>query len=195
MWNDFLTAWIIPGLGIAVLMFCLLSYFFPYGERFKDMVQKIDLQVVKLEVSVLTLFVLVGLAMTLSVFYKEKEDLKTLKEHVQKDENIIERLRDNDITVDALLEGVTSDSEMPKVGEVNCYFWTDNSKHNCTVSESSNALALALHFEQIDPAVTMESVAIEEKYDASSQRPHRGWSISYYRPFRPKVTLTAQTLK
>lgn len=184
----------IPGFGMSVLAFCVLSYLFPYGERFKDKVQRIDLHVVKLEVSVLTLFVLVGLAMTLSVFY-ERTDTKTLRDKVQAEESTIERLRDNNITVDAVLEGVTSDSEMPRVGDVNCYFWAANSKHNCIVSESPNGLALALHFEQIDPVITMESVVIEEKYDASNPKPHRSWSTVSYRPFRPRVMLGARPAK
>lgn len=49
-----------PLIGIGIILFCLLSFIFPFGRKFKNKVQKIKGFGVDIEVSVLTLFILIG---------------------------------------------------------------------------------------------------------------------------------------
>src|SRR5215831_4039192 len=55
---------ILPLVGLAIIVFCILSFFFPFGLRFKETKQTIHGFGVDLEISVLSLFLLIGTLMS-----------------------------------------------------------------------------------------------------------------------------------
>ena len=74
MMDTFVTSIILPILGILILIFCVLSFVFPYGAKFKDKKQTINAFGVKLEVSVLTLFILIGVCLSSFGLYTQIKD-------------------------------------------------------------------------------------------------------------------------
>src|SRR5260370_33460709 len=74
MTSSVISGIILPTFGVGIVLFCLLSFVFPYGERFKDKVQKIKALGVDLEVSVLALFILVGVVMAFVGVYLRVSD-------------------------------------------------------------------------------------------------------------------------
>lgn len=104
-------------IGIAVVLFCMLAYIFPYGERFRDKTQKIKGFGLDLEVSVLTVFILIGFVFTFSGILLQirgyDDQLKKLEEaRLERDARIahmqldIERLQKMEIHALVTLEGV-----------------------------------------------------------------------------------------
>ena len=59
-----LSDYIFPIVGIGIIFFWILAFFLPYGKRFNDKIQTIEGFGVNLKVSVLTLVLLVGLALS-----------------------------------------------------------------------------------------------------------------------------------
>lgn len=64
--NLLTSSYFLPLLGMGIVVFCVLSFFFPYGEKLKGKIQKIKGFGVDLEVSVLTLFIIIGVILSFS---------------------------------------------------------------------------------------------------------------------------------
>ena len=84
-WVSLLANLILPGLGIAIILFCIASFVFPFGQRFKEGKQVIRGFGLDLEISVLTLLLLIGFVMTFSGFYMylRNENADTLREEIR----------------------------------------------------------------------------------------------------------------
>ena len=61
-------------LGIGIIIFCILSFFFPYGEKFKGKIQKIKGLGIDLEISIFTLFIIIGVILLLLGVYLQVND-------------------------------------------------------------------------------------------------------------------------
>ena len=103
--------------GIGIVLFCISAYIFPYGNKFRDKVQTIKGFGVDLQVSVLTVFILMGFVLTFSAVFlqlkgyqdqlKKLEDERTQKsaaiEHMQKQ---LEQMRKLEVRALVTLEGL-----------------------------------------------------------------------------------------
>lgn len=64
----------LPLLGIGIIIFCVLSFVFPYGARFRDKVQKVSAFGLNMEISVITFFVLIGFACSFTGIFLKVRD-------------------------------------------------------------------------------------------------------------------------
>ena len=67
--DPLITNYVMPGIGCIIILVCLLSFFSSFGDKFKDKTQKIKGFGIDLEVSVLSLFILVGVALSFAGIY------------------------------------------------------------------------------------------------------------------------------
>lgn len=115
-----------PLIGIGIIIFCILSFIFPFGRRFKDKVQKIKGFGLDIEVSILTLIILIGFIFSFTGIYLNTRAYED--EIVNKDKQLsseraksirlleeIERLEKKDIS---WLLNLESDN-VPKMPELN----------------------------------------------------------------------------
>ena len=76
MTDSLMSGVILPLTGIGIIIFCILSFLLPYGEKFRDKTQKVKGFGLDLEVSVLTLLILIGVSMSLTGVYLQICDYK-----------------------------------------------------------------------------------------------------------------------
>jgi hypothetical protein len=77
---------ILPLVGLAIIVFCILSFFFPFGLRFKETTQTIHGFGVDLKISVLSLFLLIGTLMSCTGIFlyltNQKKDVEDLNKTI-----------------------------------------------------------------------------------------------------------------
>lgn len=119
------SSYFLPLLGIGIVVFCILSFFFPYGEKFKGKIQKIKGFGVDLEVSVLTLFIIIGVILSFSGVYLQIKDYEEQLYQVKKERDTVkERLEEAtrmEIKILVTLDGV-SENNMPKLEDLQCNY-------------------------------------------------------------------------
>ncbi len=71
------SAVILPILGIIIVIFCASSFIFPYGEKLRDRIQKINAFGVNLEISVITIFIIIGIVMAYTGIFLYVRDYET----------------------------------------------------------------------------------------------------------------------
>ena len=81
-WTVWVPSIVLPIIGIVIVLFCLGSFIFPYGEKFKSTNQVFKGYGLDLEISLLTVFVLLGVALSLTkvgiFLYTSARDVSTL---------------------------------------------------------------------------------------------------------------------
>ncbi len=124
---------IISIFGFGIIIFCILSFFFPYGEKFTGKIQKIKGFGIDLEISIFTLFILIGVILSSTgVYFKIKDydnRLNNAKIEVLNAENELAKCEKMDMRMVVSLEGVSA-TDMPKLEDVKCkYFLPGSDKY------------------------------------------------------------------
>lgn len=123
--NTLITNYILPLIGIVILFFCILSFIFPYGKKFKGKIQKINAFGVNIEVSVLTLFIIIGVCLSLLGLYIQIKDyegqLYNARIAKEKAERQLADAGKSEITLLVTLEDVEVGS-MPKLEDISCRY-------------------------------------------------------------------------
>lgn len=84
---------VIPFVGVVLILFCLLSYLFPFGERLRGKTQKVKGPFgIDLEVSPVALFFIVGGVLSLSSVYLHYHDAE--KRLSEKEQELVDLRRD-----------------------------------------------------------------------------------------------------
>lgn len=128
---------IIPILGFGIIIFCILSFFFPYGDKFKGKIQKIKGFGVDLQISIFTLFIIIGATLVLTGIYLYMEDYeKQLSEAENKVETAIIKEREArnelasagkiDLRIVVKLEGI-EENDMPDIKKVKFEYFVPGS--------------------------------------------------------------------
>ena len=150
-----LTDLVFPILGILIIILCVSSFFFPFGQRFKEGKQVIRGFGLDLEISVLTLLLLIGFVMTFTgVFlHFSGREVAELKQDKRQLEGKLEELRDRleragrfTVIADLILPENVNLSAL-QVGNLECRFILfDNSEHAVAVSRglAGNSLRVTL---------------------------------------------------
>jgi predicted membrane protein len=123
----------IPLLGFGIIIFCILSFFLPYGEKFKGKIQKIKGFGVNLEISIFTLFIIIGVILSLTGVYLQITDYEQQLNNSKKEEEAakiaLAQANKMEMRVVVSLEGV-SENDMPKLEDVKCkYFLPGSDRH------------------------------------------------------------------
>lgn len=104
---------IIPILGFGIIIFCILSFFFPYGDKFKGKIQKIKGFGVDLQISIFTLFIIIGATLVLTGIYLYMEDYeKQLSEAENKVETAINKEKE------AIIKEREARNELASAGKI-----------------------------------------------------------------------------
>lgn len=118
--------YILPLLGVAILLFCFGSFVLPYGERFKGKIQKVKAFGMDLEVSVITFFVIVGVILAFTGVYFHIQDYETRLVRAQKDRDTAKEAlvlaQTMEIKAVITLENVDEDN-MPQLKNLKCKFF------------------------------------------------------------------------
>jgi hypothetical protein len=123
---------VLPLLGMGIIIFCLLSFILPFGERFKGRTQKIKGFGLDMEISIRTLYVLIGLVLAFTGTYLHLKKLKVYDKNQSKYIESIEsenaRLKEelvksNKMAINMLvtLEGVGTD-HVPALEDLECHY-------------------------------------------------------------------------
>jgi hypothetical protein len=146
-------------LGILIVLFCILSFIFPYGSNFRDKTQKIQGFGINLEVSVLTLLLIIGFVL---IFFgggiwlqlrSVDEQLVTLKADKAAAEahanNLQERLQKAnamELVAFVKLDGV-DELNPPDANSIECLYETSTGKGgnaDVSVAPASGAFKIAI---------------------------------------------------
>jgi len=123
-------------LGILIILFCISSFILPYGRNFKDKTQRIQGFGLNLEVSVLTLFIIVGSVLVffgggiwyqLSSINNQLENLRTEKTKAEARaadlQDKLEKANSMEAVAFLKLEGV-DETNHPEQNDVECLYET-----------------------------------------------------------------------
>jgi len=195
---------ILACVGIVIILVCIGTYFFSYGERLKDKIQEIKAFGTDMKISVVTVFIFVGVALiipmvwtgfnnTIKALDNSRQSLLTEKEAIIKerdlfklkfDEAMAKRTRDQIYLLD--LEGI-SEREFPKKEDIQVVYIDENSTtapqiidHEITAGQHKK---VKVTFKNINDET--EYATIEVIYKSSNQR----WLFEEFRPGRPSLTL------
>ena len=186
-----LISYVFPILGILILLFCIFSYFFRYGEKFKGKVQKVKAFGVDIEVSVLSLFILIGLVFSaLGVYlYLNNFDAKISNYEAQmnKIKTKLEEAEKRDIVLLVSLDGVSEENE-PSLSDLQCHYKCPVSRHDerADVSKGYFPLQYKIHLRDIKRTTYIVKLVME---DAASGRK---WMKMNFAPFEPYFKLETE---
>jgi hypothetical protein len=175
---------------------------FPIGERFKDKTQKIKGFGVDLEISVLTLFILVGVGFVLtgvylqmksfedriaavgaeqSVLKSEREKLKAERDALQ---SALERAGKTQMRVLVTLSGVST-KEMPKLEDVEARYFLPGKNDSIPADVGRGLLLnqLSVSLKDVTHEMIIKRLIVEDR--ASKRK----WYVENFPPLEPHVEL------
>jgi hypothetical protein len=135
---DVLANFVLPLFGMMIVIFCVSSFFFSFGLRFKESKQTIRGFGVDLEISVLTLFLLMGFVMIFPGFflYIRSTDLSTLNQQIDKlqadltaEKTLLERAQKFTVTANLLLPNNAA-SSLADLDKIECWYYLDPTLEN-----------------------------------------------------------------
>lgn len=135
---DVLANFVLPLFGMMIVIFCVSSFFFPFGQRFKESKQTIRGFGVDLEISVLTLFLLMGFIMIFAGFflYIRSTDLSTLNQRIdtlqadlKAEQSLIERAQKFTVTANLLLPN-NAPINFADLEKIECWYYLDPTLEN-----------------------------------------------------------------
>jgi hypothetical protein len=189
MTSSVISGIILPTFGVGIVLFCLLSFVFPYGERFKDKVQKIKALGVDLEVSVLALFILVGVVMAFVGVYLRVSDYEGRLQLAANDANAMRKALEQAHHLHfkplVALEGVDA-NHMPKLSDVRVEYraFGDDRPLTGTAGPGFSPDHFQITLDDVTPATVILALTLEDQ--ATGQRWRRIESIL---PLQPDYTL------
>ena len=188
MANSVISSIVLPLLGIVIIVVCLLSFIFPYGQRFKDKTQKIKALGVDMEVSVLTLFVIAGVAMASSGVYLRLKDyerqLRSAEANANAMKEALTQAQRLQMKPFITLEGVSA-NEMPKLADVRAAYFVFCVDRPVEVAVapglSSNQFRISL--DDMTSKTVIRSLVLEDRATG------RTWTFDNFAPLEPLYTL------
>jgi len=188
-----IAAILLPLIGILVVLFCLLALMLPFGAKIKDKTQRFKGFGVDVELSVLALFVMTGLVLSLTGIYlvtrdyetklQELAQYKTRLERAEVDfKNAIERSQRFDVRVLLDLEGV-SDADAPTPDQLICQ--VQKSRDKLTTVEVEPG------YKPNQYAANLPNVSSDTRFIqmVCKDNTRRGWIVENFAPLEPELML------
>jgi len=186
---------VIPFVGVVLILFCLLSYLFPFGERLRGKTQRVKGPFgIDLEVSPVALFFIVGGVLSLSSAYLHYHDAEKLL--IEKEQELLELREDYesklaskqlDLETFLRLPGAETQSLDPN-NLVSRYKKNGpESPVEGTVTPGPQPGSVTITLRGVTPETSLRFVELEEKTP-----PHRKWTYQgAYWPLQPTLDLKA----
>lgn len=201
---DIILKVVLPTIGLIIILFCLGAYFFKYGNNIKDSVQEIKMLGADMRISIITVFVLVGLILIFAGTYfnivnTNSKLAKMLDDEKQKSTDYQSQLLKLQGEVNSLklsqnktlnyfldLDGVT-EIPNPKNLKVTYKLWGDEDKENvlnCSPVTQNDRQRLYVTISDLKPESFITSLMVED-----IKTKHK-WKISSFYPLSPSIKLT-----
>ena len=201
---DIILKVILPAIGLVIILFCLGAYFFKYGSNLKDNVQEFRMFGADLKISIITVFVLVGLILIFSGTYfnitntnsklaKMLEDEKNKSTQYQADllklqgeANMLKLAQNKTLKYFLDLDGV-NDLPNPKNLKVTYKLWGDEDRENilnCSPVTQNDRQRLLITIADLKPESFITSLVVE---DITTK--HK-WRVSSFYPLSPSLKLS-----
>jgi hypothetical protein len=185
--------------GIVVLLICLALTFTGRATPLRAP-QKIKGFGVELEISVLTLLVLVGFCLSISSIYihlsgyqKElsasKEQLSSLKNEIDSARKQLEAARKFDMTVFVKLDGVNGRKDMPKLEHLRSFYTVRGQDEPiiATVSRGVDSTSVRIGIKNLTPETLIERLDVVDADDTP-----RTWIMTQFYPLNPTYQLNRE---
>lgn len=186
--DSIVISYILPALGIVILLFCLGSFLFPYGERFKGKIQKVKAFGFDLEVSVITFFVIVGVIFSLTGAYFQAKnyeaELSNAKDKLDYANKKLEEEKRLDVTAFVALENIDVDS-LPISENLECkyYFQLDDNPHRADVIVTGSGDRYKINLKDLPCAKMIEKLEFKDRVTG------RQWIKEGFYPLFPEYVL------
>ncbi len=186
--ESILISYILPIFGLLMLLFCILSYFFPYGERFRGKIQKIKAFGMNFEVSILALFILIGLAFSCFGIYLFVNNYETqingYEAKISKIEAKIAEAEKRDLVLLISLEGTNEENE-PNFTDLQCYYSCPGLDQEVRADMSKGYIPdqYKIHLKDIKRTTFIVNLTIEDAANGKK------WIKNNFAPFEPYYIL------
>jgi hypothetical protein len=184
---------VFPVIGVIIILFCLLSYVLPFGARFKEKVQKIKGFGIDIEVSVVTLFILIGFILAfIGIFLNVKsyedniknmgDQIKSIVTQNQILKETIEGTKKMEVNLLLKLE-IKDNVAAPKLSNLKCeYFINEQGRqkvYQCEVRRGIANNQFQISFKDIQKDTTVWKIVLRDN--------ETGNKWVYNTPFSPCV--------
>ena len=187
---------VIPLVGVVLILFCLLSYLFPFGERLRGKTQKVNGPFgIDLEVSPVALFFIVGGALCLSGAYLHYHDAE--KRLIEKEQEFVElrkdyegKLASKQLDLETFLKLQGAETHPPDLKNVVSRYKKNGpeSPVEGSVTPGPQPGSVTITLRGVTPETSLRFVELEEK-----TAPHRKWIYQgAYWPLQPTLDLKPQ---
>jgi hypothetical protein len=189
--ESLLMSYILPIFGLLILLFCILSYIFPYGEKFKEKIQKIKAFGLNIEVSVLTLFIIIGLVFScLGIYFyvnRYTAQISKYETQINKLNTKLVEAEEKDIVLIVSLDGVSEENE-PSLTDLQCHYRCPvlDQEVRADVSKGYLPAQYKIHLRDIKRTTYIVRLTIE---DASNGKK---WVKENFAPFEPYYELNRE---
>lgn len=201
---DLILKIVLPAVGLVIILLCLGAYFFKYGSNLKDNVQEFKMLGADMRISIITVFVLVGLifvfagtyfniANTNSKLAKMLEDEKQRSNTYQADllkqqgeVNTLKLSQNKTLNYFLDLDGV-AEIPNPKNLKVTYKLWGDEDREkilNCSPVTQNDRQRLYVTITDLKPESFITSLMVEDMVTK------RRWKVSSFYPLSPSIKLT-----
>lgn len=181
---------VLPVVGLGIVLFCILAFKFQWGAALRDKTQRIHGLGLELEVSVLTLFTLVGVVMAFSGIYLQLKgyegQIKRYEGELRATREALSSAQKTRLTPLVTLEGVSA-TAMPKLEDVKSEYYEVGNERPVDVTVApgvrSNQFRLIL---EVSPGTSIRSLVLRDRRTGES------WAFELFAPFEPEYTLKRQ---
>jgi|GEM_PF-2650985 len=201
---DIILKVVLPTIGLIIILFCLGAYFFKYGTSIKDSVQEIKMLGADMRISIITVFVLVGLILIFAGTYfnivntnsklaKMLDDEKQKSAGFQTDlfkmqgeVNTLKLSQNKTLNYFLDLDGV-NEIPNPKDLKVTYKLWGDEDKENvlnCSPVTQNDKQRLYVTISDLTPTSFVTSLMVED-----IKTKHK-WKVSSFYPLSPSIKLS-----
>jgi hypothetical protein len=201
---DIILKVVLPTIGLIIILFCIGAYFFKYGNNFKDNVQEFKMLGADMRISIITVFVLVGLILIFAGTYfnvvntnsklakmlddekQKSNDYQTQLFKLQGEVNTLKLSQNKTLNYFLDLDGVAN-LPNPKNLKVTYKLWGDEDKENvlnCSPVTQNDKQRLFVTISDLTPASFVTSLTVE---DITTR--HK-WKVNSFFPLSPSLKLT-----
>jgi hypothetical protein len=194
-----ISAILLPLIGIAVVLFSMFAFYRPFGLPLKEKTQRLRGFGLDLEISVLTLFVLIGLTFCLTGFYlltrdyeSKIEELSGLKEDLRRAEKdfavALRQAKQFDVTAFITLDSA-ADQGMPRPDQLECkllLFGGGSQPRKLAVEAGIVESQYRVVVENLTESMQIRMLQCQ---DTSTRR---RWTLETFNPLEPEYRLERQ---
>ena len=203
--SDLILKVVLPTAGLIIILFCIGAYFFKYGSHLKDSVQEIKMLGADMRISIITVFVLVGLIFVFAGTYfnivntnsklaKMLEDenqrglsYQTEKIRLEAQVNTLKISQNKTLSYFIDLDGVDNIPDVKNL-KISYKLWGDEDKENllsCSLTTQNDKQRLSITISDLDPKSFITALLVE---DVSTK--HK-WKMNSFYPLSPSLKLSS----